>query len=63
MFIDTTVYTAERSSYVVDDDATINAEGYAIEDENGDAIVSEAAEPEMSTDYSDTGYETSEDDY
>ena len=62
---DVTVYSAEsKGNYVVDDDATINAEGYAIEDENGDAIVSEDEEEfMMNTDYSDTGYETSEDDY
>ena len=61
---DATVYSAEsKGSYVVDDDATINAEGYAIEDENGDAIIAQEEEPEMSTDYSDTGLEISEDDY
>jgi DNA-directed RNA polymerase subunit beta len=61
---DTTVYTAEgKENYVVDDDNTINAEGYAIEDENGDAIVSAVEEFATNNEYSDTGYETSEDDY
>ncbi|MDD6024179.1 MAG: DNA-directed RNA polymerase subunit beta [Oscillospiraceae bacterium] len=61
---DATVYSADtKETFVAEDDATINAEGYAIEDENGDAIVTEEPEFEMSTDYSDTGFETSEDDY
>ena len=60
---DATVYSAEgRQSYVVDDDNTINAEGYAIEDEQGETIES-VVEEFMSTEYSDTGLETSEDDY
>jgi DNA-directed RNA polymerase subunit beta len=61
---DATVYTAEsKENYVVDDDNTINAEGYAIEDENGDAIVSAVEEFATNNEYSDTGYVTSEDDY
>ena len=61
---DATVYSADtKENYVVDDDNTINAEGYAIEDENGDAIEAEVEEFIMSTDYSDTGLEISEDDY
>ena len=61
---DTTVYTAEtKETYVVDDDNTINSEGYAIEDENGDAIVNAVEEFAANNEYSDTGIETSEDDY
>jgi DNA-directed RNA polymerase subunit beta len=61
---DATVYTADsKGDYVVDDDSTINAEGYAIEDENGDAILSTIEEFAANNEYSDTGYETSEDDY
>ena len=60
---DATVYSADsKQTYVVDDDNTINAEGYAIEDEKGEAL--ESVEEEfMDTEYSDTGLETSEDDY
>ena len=61
---DTTVYTSEsKETYVVDDDNTINSEGYAIEDENGDAIVNAVEEFAANNEYSDTGIETSEDDY
>ena len=61
---DATVYSADsKQDYVVDDDSTINAEGYAIEDENGDAVVSAIEEFVSNNDYSDTGYETSEDDF
>ena len=61
---DTTVYSADsKQNYVVDDDSTINAEGYAIEDENGDAVVSTIEEFVTNNEYSDTGYETSEDDF
>ena len=61
---DSTVYTAEtKETYVVDDDNTINSEGYAIEDENGDAIVNAVEEFAANNEYSDTGIETSEDDY
>ena len=60
---DATVYSADsKQTYVVDDDNTINAEGYAIEDEKGEALESEEEEF-MDTEYSDTGLETSEDDY
>ena len=61
---DSTVYTSEtKETYVVDDDNTINGEGYAIEDENGDAIISAVEEFAANNEYSDTGIETSEDDY
>ena len=61
---DSTVYTSEtKETYVVDDDNTINGEGYAIEDENGDAIISAVEEYAANNEYSDTGIETSEDDY
>jgi hypothetical protein len=61
---DATVYSADsKQNYVVDDDSTINAEGYAIEDENGDAVESAIEEFIANNDYSDTGYETSEDDF
>ena len=61
---DATVYSADtKQNYVVDDDSTINAEGYAIEDENGDAVVSAIEEFVTNNDYSDTGLETSEDDF
>ena len=61
---DTTVYVAEGNNrYVVDSDDKINAEGYDILDESGETI--ETAQPDYieSFDYSDTGLETSEDDY
>ena len=61
---DATVYSAEsRQNYVVDDDTTINAEGYAIEDENGDAVINTIEEFVTNNDYSDTGAKTSEDDF
>ena len=61
---DSTVYTSEtKETYVVDDDNTINGEGYAIEDENGDAIINAVEEFAANNEYSDTGIETSEDDY
>jgi DNA-directed RNA polymerase subunit beta len=61
---DATVYSADsKQNYVVDDDNTINAEGYAIEDENGDAVESAIEEFITNNEYSDTGYETSEDDF
>ena len=61
---DSTVYTSEtKETYVVDDDNTINGEGYAIEDENGDAIISAVEEFAANNEYSDTGIVTSEDDY
>ena len=61
---DTPVCSADtKQNYVVDDDSTINAEGYAIEDENGEAIVSTIEEFAADTEYSDTGMETSEDDF
>ena len=61
---DATVYSADsRQKYVVDDDATINAVGYAIEDENGDAVETVQEEFTVNMEYSDTGEATSEDDY
>ena len=61
---DATVYSADtKQNYVVDDDTTINAEGYAIEDENGEAVISTIEEFVANTEYSDTGVETSEDDF
>ena len=61
---DSTVYSAEsKQHYVVDDDNTINGEGYAIEDENGETIISTIEEFAANNEYSDTGVETSEDDY
>ena len=61
---DSNVYTSEtKETYVVDDDNTINGEGYAIEDENGDAIINAVEEFAANNEYSDTGIETSEDDY
>ena len=60
---DATVYSADsKQTYVVDDDNTINAEGYAIEDEKGEALES-VVEEFMNTEYSDTGIAASEDDY
>ena len=60
---DATVYSADsKQTYVVDDDNTINAEGYAIEDEKGEALES-MVEEFMNTEYSDTGIAASEDDY
>ena len=47
---------------MVDDDNTINAEGYAIEDEKGEALES-MVEEFRDTEYSDTGIAASEDDY
>ena len=61
---DATVYSADtKQNYVVDDDTTINAEGYAIEDENGEAVINTIEEFVANTEYSDTGVETSEDDF
>ncbi len=61
---DTTVYSADtKETYVVDDDNTINAEGYMIQDENGEDIVQETEEYTTNLEYSDTGLATSEDDY
>ena len=61
---DAPVYNATtKETFVVDDDNAINAEGYSIEDENGEELISSIEEFVSNNEYSDTGYETSEDDY
>ena len=62
---DATVYTSESTeTYVQDDEATINAEGYTVQDEEGEEIISTIEEfAAENNEYSDTGLTVTEDDY